>query len=281
MSKLKRKKKDIELAVRKGIANFPLGVHRSLFFGSGGEFQTVRQWQPGDRRPSIPASARLGKLMFKVFEEPKAINVWLIVDGSSSMSFGSKQKRIDAVAAICLLFGFSIDSVGDRLAVLIFGFDEIIFLELGGGCDNAFSAMDILFRNERKRISLLSEALSLVASRQPTNSLVIIISDFYFPLSDVAKNYLRRISGLQNTTLLSLIVGDGQEDDLPQAPLMAEILDAENGSHLPIDLRSVRTEANLLAGDLLSVGSHVLSLNVSSNYFKYLNRFFSSLPLRN
>lgn len=280
MRKIKRRKRDIEIIVNNAVSNFPLGSHRSLIVGSGGEFQTVREWQPGDRRLSVSATARIGKPMFKVFEEPKAITVWLLVDGSSSMEFGAFHKKIDIACALCLMFGFSVDSVADRLSAATFGFEKNFFMEPGVGGDTASTVIDFLLSEEaRKESGSITESLALISAREPTNSLVVIISDFQFELSPSDKNFIRHISSLRNTVLLSIILEDKHEDDFPKSPLMANVFDSESGESLSVDLRSVNPEKNLLMNELRSLGSHVALVDSNDKHFKKLAKFFSSLHL--
>ncbi len=279
---IKRRKRNIQIGVAREIHNFSVGIHRSLLFGRGGDFYGVRDWQPGDRHLSIPATIRTSKPMFKVFEEPKSLKVWLLIDNSPSMNFGSEQKKIDIACALCLLFGFSVDSVGDRLSVSVFGSDQPFFTELGLGNDNALTAIDFALSKKHKdgyHTVSISDSLSLITAREPTNSLVIIISDFCFNLPLSAKNHIGHIGSLRNTVLLSIIIGDRQEDDLPKAPLMANVFDSETKKYFPIDLRSAHYEKSSLDEELRSLNSYVARVDASDKCFKQLVKFFSSLLL--
>ncbi len=280
MLSIKRRKRNIQLSVAREIHNFPVGIHRSLLFGSGGDFYGVRDWQLGDRHLSIPATIRTGRPMFKVFEEPKSLNVWLLIDGSPSMEFGSGQRKIDIACALCLMFGFSVDSVGDRLSATTFGSGKSFFTEPGAGNNVALIAINLLLsRRARKKSGSITESLAEISAREPTNSLVIIISDFCFEFSLAAKNYISYIASLRNTVLLSIIIGDEQEDDLPKAPLMANVFDAETEKYFPIDLRSAHYERTSLTEELRSLNSYVVRVDASDKCFKQLVKFFSSLPL--
>ncbi len=280
MRKLVKRKRNIEITVNKAISSFPLGSHRSLVLGGGGEFQTVREWQPGDKRPSVPATSRLVKPMFKNFEEPKAITVWLLVDNSPSMEFGAVHKKIDIACALCLMFGFSVDNVADRLSAATFGSGKNFFIEPGSGCSVASTIIDLLLSGkEEERNDSITESLALISAREPTNSLVVIISDFGFELSPSTKDYMRRISSLRNSVLLSIVLEDRQEDDFPSSSLMANIYDSESGESLPIDLRSVNTEKSSLINELRSLNSYVALVDSNDKHFKRLAKFFSSLHL--
>ena len=64
------------------------GSFKSLYYGRGIEFSGVREYLRGDDVRSIDwnVTARMGKPFVKMFDEERELNVFLIVDESSSMT---------------------------------------------------------------------------------------------------------------------------------------------------------------------------------------------------
>ncbi|WP_394244208.1 DUF58 domain-containing protein [Vibrio astriarenae] len=78
-----------------------LGQHQSRQLGRGMDFSEVRQYQAGDDVRSIDwrVTARTGKVHTKLFTEEKERPVYLYIDLSSSMNFGSALMLKSVMAA--------------------------------------------------------------------------------------------------------------------------------------------------------------------------------------
>lgn len=160
------------------------GSYHSPFRGQGLEFDSVRQYVPGDDVRNIDwrVTARSGSPHLKLFQEERERSVILCVDRNSSMQFGTKNtfKSIQAARAAAL-FGWQALSNHDRLGACLFG-------DVADGVQ--------LFAPKRTRASLwamltalcqpppscrkifLEEALKQIDKVSPAGSLVVVISDF-------------------------------------------------------------------------------------------------------
>ena len=100
------------------------GGHLSPIKGRGMEFNECRQYQPGDDIRSIDwrISARTGKTYSKLFSEEKERPVYVLLDLSSSMYFGS-QYRLKSVQACHLtaLLAWATKHKSDRVGGIIIG----------------------------------------------------------------------------------------------------------------------------------------------------------------
>lgn len=278
MRKTVKVSRQIILSMTKMIAAFPVGIHRSFLTGSGGEFKTARLWQPGDRRPAMAASARTGEPMFRVFEEAKAITVWLVVDHSSSMTFGSNQIKSDAIQSICLALGFSVDNGGDRLGALTFGNKNRLVLEPGPGRSTSLQIIDDIMSEDAVDKDNLLEVLDVLVCKRPTNSLVILLSDFCFDFNRAIQNALLTILTLPRNALLSVVLRDENEEQFSRPRFTADFQDGEGVEMSAIDCRHLPSEtlsrADQIKSFLQSAGSEVLFLNTSGNYMKDFAKFF-------
>ncbi|QUM85872.1 MULTISPECIES: DUF58 domain-containing protein [unclassified Moritella] len=126
------------------------GGHLSPIKGRGMEFSECRQYQPGDDIRSIDwrITARTGKTYSKLFSEEKERPVYVLLDLSSSMYFGS-QYRLKSVQACHLtaLLAWATKHKSDRVGGIIIG---------------AFGHKELKpQRQQRGIMQLLSETVSL------------------------------------------------------------------------------------------------------------------------
>src|SRR5438874_12006173 len=83
-----------------------MGTYRSVFRGSGLDFEEVREYEPGDDNRSIDwnVTARMNAPYMKKYCEERELNIYLAVDVSSSACFGtgglSKRELAAHVAAL-------------------------------------------------------------------------------------------------------------------------------------------------------------------------------------
>src|SRR5687767_11729569 len=89
---LLRKVRRIEIATKRLVDQGVAGDYHSVFKGRGMEFAEVRPYQPGDDVRSIDwnVTARMGHPFVKQFVEERDLTVFLAVDVSGSLAFGSR-----------------------------------------------------------------------------------------------------------------------------------------------------------------------------------------------
>lgn len=100
------------------------GGHLSPIKGRGMEFNECRQYQPGDDIRSIDwrITARTGKTYSKLFSEEKERPVYVLLDLSSSMFFGSQYRLKSAQAChLTALLAWATKHKSDRVGGIIIG----------------------------------------------------------------------------------------------------------------------------------------------------------------
>src|SRR3990172_575214 len=103
---LLRQVRRIEITTRRVVNEFMAGQYHSVFKGRGMEFSEVREYMPGDDVRIIDwnVTARAGKPYVKIFHEERELTVILMVDASSSLYFGTRDKQKSELAAeLCAL----------------------------------------------------------------------------------------------------------------------------------------------------------------------------------
>lgn len=284
--KLTKKSRKTELLVAQGLEDFKSGGHRSLLKGWGGDLDSIRPWQPEDRRVAMSATAKTGEITAKVFEEPKLLTVWLVIDISNSMYFGSELSRSEAAAVILRVLGASVDHLGDLLGLVLFDDKVRQFSEAQRGGSFLGKTFDFIVKHQPAIIpTQLPIALRRLTLEKLDNALVIIISDFNFEVSEECLNLLQQINGGRNNSSLCLVLYDERELLFDQQRLMADICDAESRATLTWDMTSNEIAESLrnsfnewqdqLKSQLRRVNSEILFLDISKNYIRDLAKFFS------
>ena len=119
---LMRAVRRIEIATKKLVNEGVAGSYHSVFKGRGVEFNEVRPYQPGDDVRSIDwnVTARMGSPFVKQFVEERDLTVFLIVDISGSLDFGSRAilKR-ELAAEVAALLSFAALRNQDRVGAAL------------------------------------------------------------------------------------------------------------------------------------------------------------------
>ncbi|HEV7784627.1 MAG TPA: DUF58 domain-containing protein, partial [Thermoanaerobaculia bacterium] len=129
---LMRKVRRIEIATNRMVDQGVAGDYHSVFKGLGMEFAEVRPYQPGDDVRTIDwnVTARMGTPFVKKYVEERDLTVFLVVDVSGSLSFGSRAilKR-ELAAEIAALLSFAALRNQDRVGAALISDRLELFLE--------------------------------------------------------------------------------------------------------------------------------------------------------
>lgn len=184
-----------------------LGNHRSSFRGVGLEFDSVREYVPGDDIRNIDwrVTARIGSAHLKVFKEERERHVVICIDMNATMRFGTRNtfKSVQA-ARVAALLGWGAIAEQDRVSVCLFG-------DVPGGIQffapkrTRKSFCSILQKltkapEETHQISLKA-ALRHISQRVHTGSLIYLISDFM----EIDKGFLQETYLSQLTKKCDLV----------------------------------------------------------------------------
>ena len=120
---LRQEARHLDIAPRGKVLATRSGGHLSRFRGRGVEFDESRVYLPGDdpRNMDWRVTARSGQPHVKMFREERERPVWLLVDISANMRFGTRVafKSVIATRAAALLAWAAADK-GDRVGGLVF-----------------------------------------------------------------------------------------------------------------------------------------------------------------
>lgn len=180
----KDRKLDKMQLTRRSVSSRTTGNHHSPFRGRGLDFDSVREYVPGDDIRNIDwrVTARTGAPHLKLFREEKERHTIISVDMNSAMRFGTKNTFKSIQAARCAsLLGWRALAHQDRISACFFG-------DLPGGLHYLASkrtrkALCMMLKTlaeppaEQHQVPLES-ALQHIGRVAHPGSLIYLISDF-------------------------------------------------------------------------------------------------------
>jgi len=221
------------------------GNYHSAFRGSGMEFDKVREYQVGDDVRNIDwnVTARSGTPHVKSFIEEREMTVMLLVDGSSSVAFGSgTQNKMELASEMSAVLAFSAIANGDKVGLIIFTEAIEIYLPPAKGRAHVQRVIrELLSFKPEKAETNLKGALEFLSRIQKRRSVAFLVSDF------LDEDFNTQLSTTSNRhDLIAVRVGDQRERQLPNLGLI-RLEDAETGKQIVIDTSSAKGRAQLLA----------------------------------
>lgn len=211
------------------------GRHASRFAGPGQEFLDHRHFHQGDdlRAVNWRAYMRLDKLFLKMFQVEPRIPVRVLLDTSKSMSTGAITKFEYArklAAALCYVGLVRLDTI------CIQPFRETLgdSFQCSGGRHRFVPAVNFLTNLEATGHTSYLQVARQFVSNYPQRGLVVVISDFLD--NEDAEKPLQYLAEFGHELLLIHLWAP--EDREPPWDGELELIDAETGSHMEMDLDS-------------------------------------------
>jgi uncharacterized protein (DUF58 family) len=210
-----------------------LGTYRSVFRGSGLEFEEVREYEQGDDVRSIDwnVTARMGSPFVKKYREDRELAILLAVDVSSSTWFGSagRSKRELAVEVGTLLAAVALRN-NDRVGLLLFSDRVERYLPPRSGREHLLRVIRELVAAPPLRARTdIAEAARFMRNVTKKHAVIFLLSDF---LDVEFTAPLRRLG--QKHDVIALTLNDPRELDLPAVGVIA-LEDAETGGVRVVD----------------------------------------------
>jgi uncharacterized protein (DUF58 family) len=239
-----RRIRQVEIKARILADEALLGTYRSVFRGSGLEFEEVREYEPGDDIRSIDwnVTARMGTPYIKKFREDRELNILLAVDISASSWFGSvDQKKRDLAAEVAALLAMAAMRSHDRVGLLRFAEGLQEWMPSRRGREHLLQVIrELLFAPPRRVRTEMTDAARFLTNITKKRSVVFLISDFLDVglVDDPAVRMLGR-----KHDVIALVLNDPRELELPDVGVVA-LEDAETGDVAYVDTsdRKLREE---------------------------------------
>jgi len=234
-----KKIKRIHIKSNRLVNTMMAGQYKSVFRGSGIEFEEVREYSPGDEVKSIDwkVSARMGRPFVKLYREERELIVMLLVDMSASGCFGTAENIKQEIAAETAgVLAFNAIRNNDKVGVILFTDRVEKYIPPKKGSSHVWRVIKEIFAFEpRHKGTDIRDAVRYLGRVCRKRSVAFLISDF---LSKDCSRQLK-IAGKKHE-LIGVLVSDPGEFALPGAGILS-VRDFETGERLILDAFDSKT----------------------------------------
>jgi uncharacterized protein (DUF58 family) len=176
--------RSLDLAVMRRVESLIPGDHLTPQVGGGTDLAMIRPYRPGDdvRHLDWNVTARMNEPHVRVHVGERALNCWLLLDVSPSMTFGTADRRkADVAEGVALAIGHVATRRGNRLGVLAFGDREMRVLKPRQGRLGLLGLLGELRREpaaDGAGGTSIGAAVARAAAMARARGLVVVVSDF-------------------------------------------------------------------------------------------------------
>lgn len=264
---MKKKFRALELAARKHLDSFSSGLHGTLLKDSLIEVDVVREYQPGDKRLDSKSSLKTGKTMSRVFNPERSLNLYIILDKSSS-----QYTKLDASIITALYMCYLGDMCNERVGLCVFS-DKVMMTDITDDYSSVVGTLEKSFQDlKMDTATCAADGIKKVADLSLKNSLVVFISDFCYPLTESMMSNIKKIAMVPTNNFLNVVLHS------PVDWLMTlnhgfniTFRDAETGKTGNYNAASAKSQFDKWSEDLkskfLSCSSDAVFLDVKQNQF--------------
>lgn len=199
---MKKRFRALEFNAKKYLDAFSSGLHNTLLKDSLIEVDVVREYQPGDKRLDSKSSLKTGKTMSRVFNPERSLNLFIILDISSS-----QYSKLDAAIITALYLCYLGDICNERVGMCLFSDHVMTTTDV---TDDYSSVVGLIEKslNELKmeKKTGVEDGIRKVSSLSLTNSMIVFISDFCYPLKDSILNNIKKMALVPTNTFLNVVL---------------------------------------------------------------------------
>jgi len=231
----------IQIVASRQVNDLLAGEYQSVFKGRGMEFDSVREYVPGDEIRSIDwnVTARAGTPYVKKFCEERELTILMAVDISASSAFGSVRKtKMDTAAEVAAVLMFSALKNHDKVGLVLFADEVVRYIPPRKGRANVLRLIrDLLAVEPIKASTDIAAALEFIGRVQRRKCVIFLMSDF---LGQDCSQALALCNHRHD--LIAVTLSDPRELALPDVGFLT-LRDAETDELLEVDTRHPRVRA--------------------------------------
>jgi uncharacterized protein (DUF58 family) len=281
-----KKIKKVHIRSARMVNTMMAGQYRSVFRGSGIEFEEVREYSPGDDVKSIDwkVSARMGRPYVKLYREERELVVMLLVDMSGSEGFGTTSSlKKDIAAEMASILAFNAIRNNDKVGAILFTDRVEKYIPPKKGSAHVWRVIKEMFAfTPEHKGTDIREAVAFLGRVSRKRTISFLISDFISP--DPAAHYIRRIKSISGKhELIAVVVSDPGDFTLPEAGILS-VRDMETGRQTLLDASDPATRRayhELKTGDytqtlqsLKNADLDYIEIPTDGSVVDALNRYF-------
>lgn len=277
--------KRLDLVTKGLVTTKYLGSYSSAFKGQGLEFADYRRYSEGVDDASLidwKASRRVNDLLVKEYVEERNLEIIFLVDVSEKMLTGSVKKlKAEFIAELVASFAYSMLRAGDAVGLMMFSDKIVKFLPPQSGLKQFYSlTKNLSDTTNYGGFSDVDNAVDFIFKRGNENTLIILISDFIYPLKSEKSLKLAAMK----FDLITIMARDARDMTLPKGMGEIVVQDPYSGETLLIDPSKVRKHyASQSSSDVTQVknlmkkiGADFLFLETDKSFVKPLMSFFKA-----
>ena len=274
----------LDISIGRRVEGLLAGDFRSALHGEGSELALVRPYVPGDdvRRIDWNVTARTTEPHVRVTLAERVLVSWLVLDTSTSMQFGTADRRkADVAEGVAIAVGHLATRRGNRLGVVTFGDSSPQALPPRQGRVGLVGLLSALRREPDETptgATSLGEALKRTNALARQRSLVVVVSDFRG-----RRDWRRRLLELASRhDVVAVEIRDPREQELTDVGVLW-LVDPETGKQLRVDTGSRRlrerfavaaaSERDAVSRALSSVGARHIVLSTEGDWLRELAVF--------
>ncbi|MFZ5562751.1 MAG: DUF58 domain-containing protein [Thermodesulfobacteriota bacterium] len=232
-SELIKKIKRIHIKSGRMVDTLMAGTYRSVFRGTGIEFEEVREYAIGDDVKSIDwnVSARMGRPFVKLYREERELVLMLLVDMSASMGFGTTGcRKKDAAVEAAAILAFNVIKNNDRVGAVLFTDQVEKYIPPKKGSAHIWRVIKEIFSHTPGHSGTdIQKALTYLGHVYSKRAIVFLVSDF---IAHDSSRELKTVS--RKHELISVFVSDKGDVSLPPGGIV-RMEDMETGGRVLVD----------------------------------------------
>ena len=283
MKEILKKVRKYEIKIRKFLNSRNQGDYKSIFKGTGLDFDDLRPYQYGDdfRTINWNITAKEDVLYTNTYKEEKEQSVFFLLDISKSQNIGHKKTKISVIKEITSVLTLSALNQKSQVGLICFSDIKEIFIDSKKGDAHGYKLIRELYKHKNKSEKTnIAGMIDFFMNVNKKKSLVILLSDF------IDSNYhskLRSLSKLHD--VICIHIYDKIEINIPKLGII-ELKNEENNYSKWINtssqkfresvIKTYTTEPDRLKKKLLKYGITYLNIDSEKNYIKDLIKLFKS-----
>ncbi len=210
------------------------GNYKSILYGHGLDFKEIREYTEKDDIRNIDwnVTARTGKPFVKTYQEEKELIIWLVIDLSPSMLFGSQALNKKEIAIqFASVIAYLAFKNGDKVGGIILNKDKNKIISPARGLKHVYRIVQEFLNYDNASFEPDTPSLNKVNKVLGKKKQIFFISDFIFNNFDWDKGFGEIC--IKNNVLPIQIV-DPVEENIPDSGYL-RLMDYETGKYLVID----------------------------------------------
>ena len=244
MKEILKKLRKYEIQIRKAINSQMQGDYRSVFKGSGLEFDDVRAYQYGDDVRTIDwnVSAKGHGAFVKTFKEDKEQTVFFMLDVSASQEIGvvGKQK-LDIGKEVCGILALAAAKESSQVGMVCFSDQREAYIKPSKGVKKAYEIIYQTFALQPKSTKTdINNALMFTLKSIRKRAVIFIISDF------INEGYHVNLKAMaKKHDLIVIHISDERETLLPKLGIIP-VYEKENKKMVYVNTSSSNFRSKLV-----------------------------------